>query len=72
MLPNLSDNRKIGIGLTSLGILFLFLGMILLFDSLLLAFGNFLFLIGTTLMIGPFKTLKFFLEEKKCVVLFVL
>ena len=65
MLPTLSDNRKIGIGLTAIGVFFLFLGIILLFDTVLLAFGNFMFVIGTTLMIGTSKTIKFFFRKEK-------
>lgn len=60
-----SDNRKIGIGLTGFGSLFLVMGVMFLFDRALLALGNFLFLAGITLLIGTKKTVKFFLNPAK-------
>jgi hypothetical protein len=61
----LNDNRKLGIGLTGCGCLFLFLGMLLFFDKALLALGNVLFLAGITLLIGTRKTLVFFFRKSK-------
>jgi len=60
-----NDNRKIGIGLTLFGALFLFLGVLLLFDKALLALGNFLFLSGIVLLIGFQRTLVFFYRKGK-------
>eukprot|EP00808_Paulinella_micropora_P008886 g77606.t1 len=61
----LSNNRKIALGMTGFGILFLFLGVLFFFDRPLLALGNVLFLAGTTLLIGPSKTLRFFASKTK-------
>jgi len=61
----LSDGQKIGVALTTFGILFLFLGVMLFFDGALLALGNLLFLGGITLIIGPQKTFYFFARKNK-------
>lgn len=57
---DMSDNRKIGVGLTGFGALFLLLGVMFLFDHALLALGNILFLAGIILLIGANRTVKFF------------
>mmetsp|Transcript_58595 Transcript_58595/g.96734 ORF Transcript_58595/g.96734 Transcript_58595/m.96734 type:complete len:137 (+) Transcript_58595:55-465(+) len=61
----MDDYRKIGIGLTCAGVLFLILGMLLFFDKGLLAMGNILFLSGVVLIIGAKKTLRFFFQRRK-------
>ncbi|KAI0930234.1 hypothetical protein AcW1_008976 [Taiwanofungus camphoratus] len=61
----LSDGQKIGVALTSFGVLFMLLGVILFFDGALLALGNLLFLAGLTLIIGPHKTFYFFARKQK-------
>jgi len=43
----LDDNQKIGIGLITLGVLFVMLGMVMFFDRSFIAIGNALFLTGT-------------------------
>ncbi|BDA46156.1 Vesicle transport protein GOT1A [Coccomyxa sp. Obi] len=60
----LDDRRKIGIGLTGLGFLFLLLGVLFFFDKGLIALGNLMFLCGVALTIGPQATVKFFLRKK--------
>jgi len=60
-----SDNRKIGIGLTGFGALFLVMGIMFFFDRALLALGNLLFLAGITFLIGTKKTVKFFMNPAK-------
>mmetsp|Transcript_31442 Transcript_31442/g.76722 ORF Transcript_31442/g.76722 Transcript_31442/m.76722 type:complete len:144 (-) Transcript_31442:370-801(-) len=55
-----SDDKKIGIGLTAFGILFMFMGVVFLFDTSLLTLGNVLFLAGICSIIGVMRTLKFF------------
>ncbi|KAH8920308.1 Got1-like protein [Atractiella rhizophila] len=60
----LTDAQKIGVGLTSFGLLFFFLG-VLLSLSLLLALGNILFLGGVVLLIGPQKAVYFFARKQK-------
>lgn len=61
----LNDQQKIGVGLVSLGSLFLVLGILLFFDAALLALGNVLFTSGITLLIGPQKTFYFFARREK-------
>ncbi len=60
-----TDNRKIGIGLTCFGSLFLVMGVMFFFDRGLLLLGNTLFLAGITALIGAKKTVKFFLNPAK-------
>ncbi|GIL63006.1 hypothetical protein Vafri_17163 [Volvox africanus] len=60
----LTDQRKIGLGLTAFGILFTILGMLLLFDRGLIAMGNLLFLAGLTTTIGLHSTVSFFMKKK--------
>eukprot|EP00275_Glaucocystis_incrassata_P001635 EC123550.1.p2 GENE.EC123550.1~~EC123550.1.p2 ORF type:complete len:138 (+),score=23.14 EC123550.1:225-638(+) len=61
----LDDYKKIGIGLTGFGMLFMVFGVVFLFDRGMLAMGNLLFLSGVTLVIGAKKTLKFFSARRK-------
>mmetsp|Transcript_46827 Transcript_46827/g.101704 ORF Transcript_46827/g.101704 Transcript_46827/m.101704 type:complete len:137 (-) Transcript_46827:210-620(-) len=61
----MDDYRKIGIGLTCAGVLFLTLGLLLFFDKGLLAMGNILFLAGVMLIIGTRKTFRFFFQRRK-------
>jgi len=61
----LTDGQKIGVALTSFGVLFMLLGVVLFFDGALLALGNLLFLSGLTLIIGPHKTFYFFARRNK-------
>ncbi|KAI0302081.1 vesicle transport protein [Russula brevipes] len=61
----LTDMQKIGVGLTSFGMLFMMLGVMLFFDGALLALGNVLFLGGLFLIIGPQKTFYFFARKNK-------
>ncbi|KAL7410739.1 Got1-domain-containing protein [Mrakia frigida] len=61
----LTDLQKIGVGLTSFGVLFMMLGVVMFFDGALLALGNILFLAGLTLIIGPQKTFLFFSRKQK-------
>ena len=61
----LSDNQKVGLAMTGLGLGFLLLGMLLLFDSGLLAIGNILFLVGLALLVGIAKFLEFFNPMRK-------
>ncbi|GAB5363969.1 hypothetical protein AAMO2058_000929100 [Amorphochlora amoebiformis] len=55
-----SNDKKIGIGLTVFGVIFLFLGVIFLFDTSLLTLGNVLFVAGIMNIIGFWRTVKFF------------
>ncbi|KAK9895437.1 Got1-domain-containing protein [Cystobasidium minutum MCA 4210] len=61
----LTDQQKIGVGITSAGLLFLMLGIVTFFDAALLALGDILFLSGITLVIGPRKTVAFFARRNK-------
>mmetsp|Transcript_3883 Transcript_3883/g.5533 ORF Transcript_3883/g.5533 Transcript_3883/m.5533 type:complete len:145 (-) Transcript_3883:165-599(-) len=55
-----SNDRKIGIGLTVFGVVFMFLGVIFLFDTSLLVLGNVLFVSGICSLIGFSRTIKLF------------
>ncbi|ODV59796.1 Got1p [Ascoidea rubescens DSM 1968] len=61
----LTETQKFGVGFTALGVVVFFLGVISFFDSALLSFGNILFIIGLPLIIGPLKTVNFFLRPNK-------
>mmetsp|Transcript_1460 Transcript_1460/g.1531 ORF Transcript_1460/g.1531 Transcript_1460/m.1531 type:complete len:139 (-) Transcript_1460:207-623(-) len=65
MSMNFDDNKKIGIGLTVLGILFTFLGIMFFFDRGFLALGNLAFLCGITISIGIKNTVAFFISKGK-------
>jgi hypothetical protein len=65
MMGYIDDWKKIGIGLTAFGVLFFGLGVLLFFDAALLAFGNILFVAGVVMLIGPARTLVFFLRKDK-------
>jgi len=58
------DVQKIGIGMTSFGVIFTTLGVVLFFDKLLLSMGNIMFLSGVTVTIGPKRALKFFVRQQ--------
>ncbi|CAN6225932.1 unnamed protein product, partial [Urochloa humidicola] len=60
----MSDRKKIGLGLTGFGVLFSFLGIIMLFDKGFLAMGNILFVSGVLLTIGLKPTVQFFTKPK--------
>mmetsp|Transcript_7401 Transcript_7401/g.19755 ORF Transcript_7401/g.19755 Transcript_7401/m.19755 type:complete len:151 (+) Transcript_7401:178-630(+) len=60
----MTDQRKIGLGLTAFGILFTVLGMLMLFDRGLIAMGNLLFLAGLSTTIGFRSTVAFFTKKK--------
>jgi hypothetical protein len=60
----LTDQRKIGLGLTAFGFLFAILGMILFFDRGLIAMGNLLFLAGLATTIGFRSAVQFFTRKK--------
>uniref|UniRef100_A0A0G4I9K1 Vesicle transport protein n=1 Tax=Chromera velia CCMP2878 TaxID=1169474 RepID=A0A0G4I9K1_9ALVE len=61
------DNRKIGIGLTILGVAFTFLGILLFFDRAFLALGDLAFLTGLCFILGLQKTARFFFKKEKAV-----
>ena len=61
----ISEFQKIGVAISSFGIMFLFLGVFLLFDRGLLAMGNLMFIIGFTLVVGLESTYRFFLQREK-------
>eukprot|EP01029_Cantina_marsupialis_P028836 TRINITY_DN778063_c0_g1_i1.p1 TRINITY_DN778063_c0_g1~~TRINITY_DN778063_c0_g1_i1.p1 ORF type:complete len:155 (-),score=28.78 TRINITY_DN778063_c0_g1_i1:108-572(-) len=57
---DVSENKKIGIGLFALGFIFMALGAMLFFDRVFLALGNFMFLTGFPFLIGFKKALLVF------------
>ncbi|KAB5515911.1 hypothetical protein DKX38_026559 [Salix brachista] len=72
----MTDRKKIGLGLTGFGIFFSFLGIVFFFDKGFLAMGNFnaaslfavldqiLFISGVSLTIGPKSTMEFFMKRQ--------
>lgn len=60
----LDDNRKIGMGLCSLGLALVTLGCIFLFDRAFLSLGNMSFLAGLCFLLGPEKCGTFFWRKK--------
>lgn len=60
-----SSNRKLGIILLSAGAAFTVLGITLFFNKTLMRLGNLLFVAGVPLMIGPGRTVGYFLQPKK-------
>jgi len=61
----ITDTKKIGLGLTTFGVVFLLLGVLLLFDRPLLTLGNMLFIAGTVVLIGPSKCFQYFSNPAK-------
>ncbi|KAI5647559.1 hypothetical protein M9H77_33564 [Catharanthus roseus] len=59
-----SDVKKIGLGLTLFGVLFIVIGVLCLFDKGFIAIGNILFLSGVTLTIGVKPTIQFFTKPR--------
>lgn len=62
---DVGDTKKIGIGLTGMGLLFTMLGVLLFFDGGLLAVGNLLFLSGVSLILGFERTKNLFFKPEK-------
>jgi len=60
-----SANRKLGIILLSAGAAFTALGITLFFNKTLMRLGNLLFVAGVPAMIGPGRTVGYFLQPKK-------
>ncbi|CAM0945347.1 unnamed protein product [Alopecurus aequalis] len=63
MAYEISEIKKIGIGLVGFGILFSFLGVILFFDRGLLALGNIFFFKGVGLLLGWQSLLQLFTKK---------
>lgn len=59
------SNRKLGIIFLSSGAAFTALGITLFFNKALMRLGNLLFVIGIPLMIGPGRTVGYFLQPQK-------
>lgn len=60
-----SSNRKLGIIFLSSGAAFTVFGITLFFNKTLMRLGNLLFVVGVPLMIGPGRTVGYFLQPKK-------
>jgi len=60
-----SSNRKLGIIFLSAGAAFTALGITLFFNKTLMRLGNLLFVAGVPLMLGPGRTMGYFLQPKK-------
>ncbi|XVF29305.1 hypothetical protein REPUB_Repub15cG0109500 [Reevesia pubescens] len=64
MVYEITEQKKVGLGLIGFGIFFTFLGVILFFDRGLLALGNILWLAGVAILIGWYSTLQLFTNRK--------
>ncbi|KAL9188753.1 hypothetical protein ACHAXT_007131 [Thalassiosira profunda] len=64
-LPAIQANRKLGTIFLSSGAAFTVLGITLFFNKTLMRLGNLLFVAGVPLMIGPGRTMGYFLQPKK-------
>ncbi|TQD76199.1 hypothetical protein C1H46_021335 [Malus baccata] len=63
MAYELSEQKKVGLGLLGFGILFTFLGVMLFFDRGLLALGNIFWLTGVALLLGWRSTWNLFTSK---------
>ncbi|KAA8909087.1 Got1 family protein [Sphaerosporella brunnea] len=61
----LSQNQKFGAGFLAASGIFFILGITLFFDRACLSMANLLLLFGITLLMGPHRTLAFFLRKEK-------
>ena len=59
------DNKKIGIGLIVIGLVFYFLGLLFMLDRGFLAIGNLAFIMGLVILVGPANTVAFFMRKTK-------
>ena len=59
------DNKKIGIGLIVIGLVFYFLGLLFMLDRGFLAIGNLAFIMGLVILVGPSNTVAFFMRKTK-------
>ena len=59
------DNKKIGIGLIVIGLIFYFMGMLFMLDRGFLAIGNLAFIMGLVILVGPTNTVQFFMRRNK-------
>ncbi|KAJ4954697.1 hypothetical protein NE237_011480 [Protea cynaroides] len=66
MAYEISEQKKIGIGLIGFGFFFSFLGIILFFDRGLLALGNIFCLLGIVLLLGWQSTWRLFSIKNNC------
>ncbi|GMY32267.1 vesicle transport protein GOT1 [Fagus crenata] len=64
MAYELTEQKKIGLGLIGFGIVFTFLGVILFFDRGLLALGNIFCLTGVALLLGWRSTWNLFTNRE--------
>ncbi|XP_065865026.1 vesicle transport protein GOT1 isoform X1 [Euphorbia lathyris] len=64
MAYELSETKKVGLGLIGFGIFFTFLAIILFFDRGLLALGNIFWLTGVGILLGWHSTWKLFTSRE--------
>ena len=66
-LPSIIRNgdRRIGLGLLGSGALVSMLGVSLFFNKALMRMGNLLFILGVPMMLGPTRTMGYFLKPEK-------
>lgn len=66
-LPSIIQNgdRRIGLGLLSIGAMITMLGISLFFNKTLMRLGNLLFIAGVPMMLGPSRTMGYFLKPEK-------
>lgn len=66
-IPNIIQNgdRRVGVGLLGSGLVITMLGVSLFFNKALMRLGNLLFIAGVPMMLGPSRTLGYFLKPEK-------
>lgn len=64
-LYDMTDTRKLGVGLTAFGSFFFLLGILMFLDSAMLTLGNLLFVSGVAMVMGRARCKAFFIDRSR-------